>query len=276
MLYREIAYSVCKSCDCARSLWVSGRPPSCAKPWGLPGHLKKRPYMWSSSSFIILSTFVLMKRIYFISKRRKRYWSRVFKVVRSYQNHFAITIYRVTCLPRWGSSVSLVFRLERPYLMTGLKLMYFWLMKSIESTVNLWISLKSADSRPESVDFDETGRFNVDSKQKSTDFIRIRRFQWNLQSFLRLQLENIVTNDNLPGKVTPIFFRSWCTTFFSGIRAHRFQCVVCQLIFHGYYFNCNKADFHSTILWTRNHTLFGYPRFVLFFQWNRIALKVKK
>ena len=70
MIYREIAYSACKSCDCAGSQWVSGRPPSCPKPRGLSGHLR-----WSPNSFIILLTFVLMKSICIISKLYARYIS---------------------------------------------------------------------------------------------------------------------------------------------------------------------------------------------------------
>ena len=40
MLWQGIAHSACKSCDCAGSQWVTGRPPSCPKRQGLPGHLE--------------------------------------------------------------------------------------------------------------------------------------------------------------------------------------------------------------------------------------------
>ena len=53
---------------------------------------------------------------------------------------------------------------ERPYLMTGINLVYPSFMKS---TVNLWISLESVDTD-----------LNLQiSKLKSVDFIKIRGFQ---------------------------------------------------------------------------------------------------
>ena len=95
--------------------------------------------------------------------------------------------------------------------------MYFWLMKSTESTVNLRISLKPTDLR-------EIRRFTVDSvdlqtriHSKSVDTVdfRIRRFNLNLQisSEINIYLSDInretsnvsITKDYLPRKVTPMF-----------------------------------------------------------------------
>ena len=64
------------------------------------------------------------------------------------------------------------------HLMTGLNLMYASFMTS---TINLWISLKSADSN-------EIHRFQLGNQQIQ---IWICRFHWNPQSSLRLEQGNI-------------------------------------------------------------------------------------
>ena len=75
--------------------------------------------------------------------------------------------------------------LKRPYLMTDLKLMYFWMMKSLCFNIRM-----------------------CGFPNKSLYFIRIRTFQWNPLSSLRLEQE--ASKDHLPRKVTPIFiFCKW-------------------------------------------------------------------
>ena len=140
--------------------------------------------------------------------------------------------------------------------MTGLKLMYFWLMKSGESVdFKIWIREISSKS--------------VDS----WDFIRICEFQWNPQSSLRPEQGNIVTKKHLATKVTSCISLGQIPELSTGRCLFRILCQYMIILFlekkkmlatfcywEQIYYGKNGTS-HCTSVWNFPNVLFMYPNF---------------